>query len=234
MPGKRERDLLASSSYMRLKYSQRRSPRTAYPDKLVGHLTQTIYGRPGRLLDLGCGRGDQLEAFGRAGYDCVGVDIHEDRHPSAVRVDLEEPLPFETGTFDHVFTKSVVEHLSDALFVLTEARRVLRGGGRIAVLTPSWRHTGGEIFYSEFTHVRPFTLQSLAEALDLSGFRDVEVGYFWQLPAVWRRPSLRVTTLPPRLLRLPYRPLHEIALPTGLNRWIRFSREVMLLGTGSA
>lgn len=234
MPGKRERELVASSSYMRMKYSEQRAPHTGYPDRLAAHLTRTTYGQPGKLLDLGCGRGDQLEAFGRAGYDCVGADIHNDRHPSAVRVDLEERLPFETESFDAVFTKSVIEHLSDALFVMTEARRVLRPGGRIAVLTPSWRHTGGEIFYSEYTHVRPFTVQSLAELLHLAGFRDVVAEYFWQLPSVWRHTSLRTATLAPRLFRVPYRPLHAVALPDGLNRWIRFSREVMLLGTGTA
>jgi SAM-dependent methyltransferase len=234
MPGKRERDLVAASAYMRLKYSERRAPRTGYPDRLVRHLTATTFGQPGKLVDLGCGRGDQLEAFRRAGYDCVGVDIHDDRHPSAKRVDLEEPLPFETASLDAVFTKSVIEHLSDPLFVLTEAHRVLRPGGRIVVLTPSWRHTGGAIFYSEYTHVRPFTLQSLAEALHLAGFHDVSATYFWQLPAVWRHPSLRVATLLPRVFRVPYRPLDDVALPTWVNRWVRFSREVMVLGTGAA
>ena len=234
MPGKRERDLVASSLYMRLKYSDRRAPRTAYPDQLVHHLTRTIYGKPGRLLDLGCGRGDQLEAFRRAGYEAVGVDIHDDRHPDAAHVDLEEPLPFEAGSFDYVFTKSVVEHLSDPLFALTEARRVLRQGGTIVVLTPSWRHTGGEIFYSEYTHVRPFTLQSLAEALKLAGFRHADASYFWQLPLTWSHPSLRVVTVAPRILQLRYRPLHDVGLPARLNRWIRFSREVMLLGAASA
>ena|SRR5947209_5158139 len=233
MPAKRERELVASSSYMQLKYSEGRAPQTAYPDKLVEYLGRTAYRGTGMLLDLGCGRGDQLEAFRRAGFEAVGVDIHDDRHPSALRVDLDEPLPFESHSFDCVFTKSVVEHLSDPLFVLTEARRVLRPGGRIAVLTPSWRHTGESIFYSEYTHVRPFTLQSLAEAMQLAGFRDVDVRYFWQLPVTWRRPFLRVATLPPRILRLPYRPLDEVASPAWLNRWIRFSREVMLLATGS-
>ena len=81
MPAKRERELVASSSYMQLKYSEGRAPQTAYPDKLVEYLGRTAYRGTGMLLDLGCGRGDQLEAFRRAGFEAVGVDIHEDRHP---------------------------------------------------------------------------------------------------------------------------------------------------------
>ena len=231
MPEKRERLLVASSTYLRLKYSERRAPATGYPDRLAAHLTETVFERPGRLLDLGCGRGDFLEAFRRAGFDTVGADIHDDRHTEAVFADIDEPLPFADDEFDFVFSKSVVEHLSDALVALAEIRRVLRPGGRLAVLTPSWRHTGQEIFYSEYTHVRPFTKQSLAEALTLANFENVVVDYFWQLPLLWRSPVLRPLTLVPRLFRLPYRPLMEVGWPAPLNRAIRFSREVMLLGT---
>jgi hypothetical protein len=97
-------------------------------------------------------------------------------------------------------------------------------------MTPSWRHTGGEIFYSEYTHVRPFTKQSLAELLTLAGFDGVEVKYFWQLPRLWSHPWLRPVTALPRLGHVPYRPLHAAPWPQALNRAIRFSREVMLLG----
>ena len=231
MPQKRERSLVASSTYLKLKYSERRAPVTGYPDRLVAHLTDIAFERPGRLLDLGCGRGDFLEAFRRAGFETVGADINDDRHPDAVFADLDEPLSFADNEFDFVFSKSVVEHLTDAVVALAEIRRILRPGGRLAVLTPSWRHTGREIFYSEYTHVRPFTKQSLAEALTLANFDDVTVSYFWQLPLLWRSPALRPLTLLPRLVRLPYRPLVEVGWPAPLNRAIRFSREVMLLGT---
>lgn len=228
----RERRLLSKSPYLAIKYSDRRAPRTHYPDRLVAHLTASVYGDCGSLLDLGCGRGDFSEAFVKAGFSVTAADIHDDRKAGALRVDLADPLPFPDAHFEHVFSKSVIEHLDDPLFALSEARRVLRTGGAAVILTPSWRHTGRDIFYSEYTHLRPFTRQSLHEALTLAGFTDVQTNYFWQLPVLWRMRWLRPLTLPPRLLRLPYRPLTDAPWPASVNRAIRFSREVMLIGIG--
>ena len=84
---------------------------------------------------------------------------------------------------------------------------------------------------SEYTHRRPFTRQSLAEALLLAGFEDVRVRPFVQLPAVWERPFLLPAVRAVRALPLRYRPLDEARWPDGLNKLIRFSKEVVLLGT---
>lgn len=237
---KRHRRFIAESTYLRRTYSQTRAPTGLYPDLLVSHLTERYFGTTGRLLDLGCGRGDFLAAFARAGFDVIGVDIHKDAGGNAdgasiIRVDLEgDPLPFMPGIFDFVFSKSLVEHLADAAPALADVRSVMRPGGKIVVMTPSWRHTYRDIFFSEYTHVRPFTRQSLGEALVLAGFDAVSVGYFRQLPFLWRSPWLSPAASVLAALRLPYRPLYVAPWPAWANRTIRFSREVMLLATGTA
>ena len=218
---------MAASRYLDLKYPV--VARSGYQNELAEYLTSAMFGGTGSLLDLGCGRGALLEAFARCGHDVVGVDIHKDRHPDALLVDLSDPLPFEDGSFDFVFTKSVLEHLPDPLFTLAESCRVLRPGGTVVAMTPSWKHTGASIFYTEYTHVRPFTLPSLREALTLAGFSEARVDYFWQLPILWRRPWLQPLTLLPRLARLPYRPLSGAPWPEAMNKQVRFAREVMLL-----
>ena len=141
----------------------------------------------------------------------VGVDIAE-RSPelaggfTVLSVDLEtEPLPF------------------------ADARRILRPGGRVVVITPSWKHTYRDVFFSEYTHVRPFTAHSLAEALTLAGFVDVRVDYFRQLPFLWRRPYLLPLVEAVRLVPAPYRPLAAAPWPPALNKLIRFSKEVTIM-----
>ena len=235
-----ERDFLARSRYLELKYSDRRAPRTSYPILLAQWLLEHVYGETGRLLDLGSGRGDPLRAFAEVGFDVQGVDIAPRSAEMAGKlpvqiVDLEaEPLPFEPETFDAIFSKSVIEHVRAAASFLAGARGVLRPAGRIAILTPAWEYTYGRAFYSEYTHVRPFTRQSLAEALTLAGFVDVESSYFHQLPFLWRRPRLRPVATAIRTLPLRYRPLDDDARwPPRLNTLIRFSKEVMLLGVGT-
>lgn len=235
-----ERDFLARSSYMELKYSEKRAPRTPYPSLLARWLLEHVYGTPGQLLDLGSGRGDQLRAFAELGFEVQGVDIA----PKSVEmagglpvqvVDLEaETLPFEAETFDAIFSKSVIEHIRTAASFLSAARTVLRPGGRIAILTPAWEYTYRRAFYSEYTHVRPFTRQSLAEALTLAGFTGVDTVYFHQLPFLWRRPWLHPAVAALRVVPLRYRPLDPDARwPQRLNTLVRFSKEVMLLGVGT-
>ena len=48
---------------------------------------KNVYKRPGRLLDLGCGRGDHLKAFGRLGFEVSGVDLA----PQAPQLSWQQP-----------------------------------------------------------------------------------------------------------------------------------------------
>src|SRR5438876_500647 len=102
---------------------------------------------------------------------------------------IEEGLPFPDGTFDYVFSKSNIEHLQHPGRMLRECYRVLRPGGVAVIMTPSWRHQW-RVFYEDYTHVSPFTVNGLSDALTIAGFHDVEVKLFWQLPFLWKRPWL--------------------------------------------
>jgi len=234
-----ERQRIAASPYLDLKYSTERAPHGTYPDRLARLLVERFYHRPGRLLDLGCGRGDHLAAFARLGFDVAGVDISERSRELAGDfavevVDLDrDRLPFPPESFDFVFSKSVVEHIRNTTTLLANVLEILRPGGVAVVLTPSWEHTYKKPFYYEFTHVRPFTAPSLAEALTLSGFEHAHASHFYQLPLLWERPALTPLTALVRALPLPYRPYDAAPWPASLNKLIRFSNEVMVLGTGT-
>jgi ubiquinone/menaquinone biosynthesis C-methylase UbiE len=96
------------------------------------------------LLDLGCGTGRHALWLSAAGARVTAVDFSEGmlsearRKPGAEAVrflahDLQQPLPFETASFDRVVSGLVLEHLRDLRFVFGEARRVLASGGRAVV-----------------------------------------------------------------------------------------------------
>jgi SAM-dependent methyltransferase len=90
-----------------------------------------------RVLDIGCGPGTITE--GLPGF-VVGVDLVVDRLPRTGRYVAGSGyrLPIATGCVDVVFAHALVEHLGNPVAVLTEARRVLRPGGLLALSSSDW------------------------------------------------------------------------------------------------
>lgn len=233
--------LFGAPDYLRVTYDPQRVPYSDYPLQLAHWLTAHVYGptKPrARLLDMGCGRGDQMAAFREIGFVVTGMDAAVDeRNPweSVIATDFErDPLPVQPGWFDYVFSKSVIEHLHDPMSLLHRAREALGPGGIAAILTPSWAHTYWGPFYIDHTHVTPFTVPSLATAMTLAGFEDVKVRPFYQLPRLWAYPWLAPVRWLLAALPLPYRPWTRAPWGVWLNNQIRFSKEVMLLGVGRA
>lgn len=108
--------------------------------------------QPGeRVLDAGCGLGDDTRELARIvepGGEAVGVDLSADllaeaeRRNGAARATFvqaaADELPFEDGSFDAYRAERLHQHLADPAAAVAEAARVLRRGGRIAVLDQDW------------------------------------------------------------------------------------------------
>ena len=99
--------------------------------------------RPGdRVLDACCGTGDLAISALRAGARVTGVDFSERMLERARRKAPEVEwtrgdalaLPLEDGSFDAATVGFGVRNLDDLERGLRELRRVLRTGGRVAIL----------------------------------------------------------------------------------------------------
>ena len=99
--------------------------------------------QPGdRVLDACCGTGDLAVAALQAGATVTGLDFSERMLERARRKSDEidwvqgdaEKLPFEDAGFDAATVGFGVRNLADLERGLTELRRVLRPGGRVAIL----------------------------------------------------------------------------------------------------
>jgi SAM-dependent methyltransferase len=159
------------------------------PDDLVEFVEGL--GRVEAALDLGCGDGRLTAALDAA--ELTAADVSDmalerasARLPGARTVALEPdaPLPLPDSSFDLVLCAETIEHVRDVQLLLSEARRVLRPGGRLALTTPAHsRLTGLDVLARGFErrfpvlspHLRFFTRRSLAELLGELGFapRDV-------------------------------------------------------------
>jgi len=148
-------------------------------------------GRVERALDLGCGDGRlaaELDAaeLTLADVSARALDRAGRRLPGArvAELELDAPLPFADSEFDLVLCAETIEHVRDVQLLLSEARRVLRPGGRLAVTAPAHgRLTGLAVLVGGFErrfdplapHLRFLTRRSLRELLDQLGFEPRSV-----------------------------------------------------------
>ena len=228
---------LESCDYLKVTYSEERAPHGEYPLLFGKYLIEKYYKGSGKILDLGCGRGDYLKVFRELGLHSYGTDISPEAPkfandiPVAV-ADLEnDELPYTETKFDFIFSKSVIEHMKEPMKLLEYSNQQLREGGTAIILTPSWEHNYKGAFYIDHTHVTPFTRASLEDALKMAGFQNVEVHYFYQLPVLWKYPWLKIFSKILSLLPIPYNPLNNVPwqVSNKFNKYVRFSKEVMLL-----
>ena len=231
----RSDETFGGENYLATMYSPVNKPESGYPGMLADYLATAYLSQCQKGIDLGCGRGDMLRAFGQKGFDVCGIDLSAtsrtscDPYPVEI-VDMETAgLPYEDSSFDFTFSKSVIEHLSNPLNLMMEARRILRAGGMSIFLTPSWRHTAWGPFYLDHTHVTPFTKPSLENALRMAGYDEIKVFEFYQLPRIWKHKWLIYMAKLIAFLPIPYRPMFDAPWNDAVNKTIRFSNEVMLL-----
>ncbi len=218
------------SNYIKVFYNQKNLPYTKYPSGLCGYLFQRFGMKRGdKLLDVGCGRGDFVREFKDLGLEVFGIDREkgDSKMLKGIEVKLRdienESFLFNDGIFDFVFSKSVIEHLWTPDNFIKEIYRVLKPGGRIIIMAPDW-HSQRWIFYDDYTHVHPYTTASLNNLLKAYGFKELTSEKFYQLPVLWKHPWLKIFS---KLLQVlgPVKKIYK-------NKFIRWSRELMILASG--
>ena len=120
----------------------------AYEEVVTPLLLEVLSPRPGELaLDIGCGEGRVMRTLQARGASIVGVEASRElatrAGPGTVVAEVP-PLPIGDDTVDHAYMVLVLEHLPDHRAVFEEAARVVRPGGRLAVVMnhPVWTAPG--------------------------------------------------------------------------------------------
>ncbi len=147
-------------------------------------LGNTLPAGPGRrLLDAGCGTGNNLRHLASLGRT-IGVDLsHEavdfcrSRGVTVVRGDLMR-LPFAAGCFDSVTSFDVLYHrwVTDDRAAVAELARVLKPGGVLLVRVPALRILWGA--HDEAVHSRHrYTRGELEELVAGAGLEVLRTTY---------------------------------------------------------
>lgn len=162
--------------------------------------------------------------------DAYGVDISnflKNFFPDLKfeEVDLEkDKLPYNDNTFDVVYSKFFIEHFYYPEKIFQEAHRVLKPGGQIITLTLEWQYIY-KSFYEDFTHRVPFTNESLKDIHTMNNFKNVKVTSFIQLPILFKNNLLSKILYLTSVITRKFVPDYFRMS----NKWIRFSKEIMLL-----
>lgn len=138
--------------------------------------------RPLEIVDLGAGNGWLCHRVALEGHRAVALDIRDDAVDglSAAGTYLErgssrfervvasfEALPFRDGSFDIVVFNASLHYALDLDATLREAARVVRGGGKIAVLDSPFytRESDGEAMVAEKRRTAGLRFGSRADTL---------------------------------------------------------------------
>ena len=139
------------------------------------------FPRDARLLDVGCGSawlGDHFERYTGVDVSAEAIDAGRARGLEVLRANVDEPLPFEDGSFDGVVLKDVLEHVGDPAALVREVGRVLQPGGRVFASSPDAQRW----VWDDYTHRRPFTRKSYRLLFEDQGFHVERIGYESVMP----------------------------------------------------
>jgi SAM-dependent methyltransferase len=199
----------APDDYFRIHDSERKCK----AGQQLATFAESILGRKGRMLELGCGRGELLEGARREGWAVFGIEMTPEFAAVAEgRGILVERAPVETaelltGQYDVILFAAILEHLYKPVDVLGRARQALPDGGLVFIDVPNEASLAmklGNLYmrargrdwavnlsptFSPF-HVVGFSPGSLRRALELTGFRVLRLD----------KPRWRNVLPPPRSL----------------------------------
>ena len=168
---------------------------------IARHLERSGVTRAARLLDLGCGDGNNLtwlsefcdHAYG-SDYNLVRLVRSKARNPHATifAADILD-FPSDDHAFDIVFFNHVIEHIRDDLGALKAIRRILRPGGLLVLGTPNEGAWWWQLAYKRdpaslatTDHCHFYTGESIGEKVRQAGFTLRETHYMGWGPPDWR------------------------------------------------
>lgn len=129
-----------------------------------------------KVLDLGCGDGEDSYEISKFAKKVTGVDIlkspfwkKKKKKNLKFSVSKAEKLPFNSNSFNGFFLKDVIHHVEDMEMVMKEIRRVTTKNAKI-VLIEGNRYN--PLFYIHMTKIRGH------EHLSFKDFRKLVLKYF--------------------------------------------------------
>jgi O-antigen chain-terminating methyltransferase len=152
-----------------------------------------FFRRGGKVLDLGCGRGEFLELLQKNGIQGAGIDINS----QMTDICLDKGLDCRKGdilgllaewpeaSLDGIFSSQVIEHLpSPYLIKMIDLCRLKLAPSGVLILetiNPTSVFALVQIYYLDLSHERPVHPEALKFLMESAGFEDVRIQYSAEL-----------------------------------------------------
>lgn len=148
-----------------------------------------LFKKGGKVLDLGCGRGEFLELLKAAGVQGEGLDLNglmvetcRAKGLDCRQADLLEGLAVRAdASLDGIFSSQVIEHLTPAaiekLIQLAFAKLAPSGVLVLETVNPLSLFTLVNVYFLDPTHRTPVHPQAVKFLLETAGFREVAVRF---------------------------------------------------------
>ncbi|HEU4711529.1 MAG TPA: class I SAM-dependent methyltransferase [Pyrinomonadaceae bacterium] len=145
------------------------------------------YKQNNRLLDIGCGAGNLLQAARKHGWDAQGLEVSAGavKHVRGLGFEVFEgelqDAAFPSQHFDVITAVELLEHLVDPKPLLNEVARILRPGGLFWTTTPHARGLSGRLLGLNWRcvwppeHLQLFSIRGLTKLLRDAGFRQLRI-----------------------------------------------------------
>jgi 2-polyprenyl-3-methyl-5-hydroxy-6-metoxy-1,4-benzoquinol methylase len=175
-----------------------------------------------RILDVGCGAGDNARILTSRGCVVTGITSSEQEGRIAgphldrlVIADIEsDDLPLEPGSFDAIVLSHVIEHVREPAVVLSKLAPLLANNGTLAIAVPNmanwrlrWRFLRGDWGREttgplDRTHLQFWSYSTAAHILDASPFDLVRRNPGQLAIPLWllRRAAPRLCTILDRVI----------------------------------
>lgn len=176
--------------------------RRLYVQRVIGrYLERRRVARVPRLLDLGCGDGNNLawlssfadHSYG-SDYNLVRLVRARAQNPTATifAADILD-FPADDDAFDVVFFNHVIEHIPDDRRALATVFRILKPGGLLVLGTPNEGAWWWQLAYrrdpdslKNSDHVHFYTASTIGEKVSCSGLSLTETHHLGWGPPDWK------------------------------------------------
>lgn len=144
-----------------------------------------------RVLEIGAGEGEHArKILENTKADYVGIDISQKtldvaetkvRHFEGrylLKKDNANALSFEDKSFDAVFCAATLHHMDEPFKMISEMARVLKPGGRLAIMEPNWIYPTNIAFsflLKEDRNMRVMKARNFRNWLSAAGIKNIEV-----------------------------------------------------------
>lgn len=163
-----------------------------------------VIGQNIRVLDVGCGGGDNARILSQKGYKIDGITISKIELECAApflesgylfNLELGLPSELQKDAYDYVICSHVLEHICYPEKLINDIKRVLKPDGFLIVALPNimhyksrWQILKGNFNYKDsgiwdYTHFRWYTYKTGKELLEQYGFQILLASVTGEIPA---------------------------------------------------